>query len=173
MFGSSDPDDSVYALDARNGKLVWRFQTKITAPDQDVGAAPTISRPGVNGFHHGVVYINGKDNIEYAIDLLTGKEIWEFNLQKSSGGAAATSQSAAALIGRRIAVPYGRYVFALDATTGAQAWRSDPASGSYFSSPSVSGAPVDQVVVVGDDAGDERGYRASDGSPVLCRTVRR
>jgi outer membrane protein assembly factor BamB len=74
VFGSSDPDE-IYPLDARTGTLVWRFQTKVTAPDQDVGAAPTISPPGVGGFRHGVVYIDGKDNIEYALDLLTGRPI--------------------------------------------------------------------------------------------------
>ena len=46
VFGSSDPDDSVYALDARDGTVVWRFQTTILQADQDVGAAPTIERAG-------------------------------------------------------------------------------------------------------------------------------
>ena len=87
VFGSSNPDGSVYALDARTGKLVWRFQTKITGPDQDVGAAPTISRPGLNGFAHGVVYVDGKNNIEYALDLSTGTKIWDFSMKKSSAGA--------------------------------------------------------------------------------------
>jgi len=36
-----------------------------------------------------------------------------------------------------------------------------------LSSPSLSGAPGDQVAFGGDDAGVEHGYRASDGSPVF------
>jgi len=167
IVGSSDPDDSVYALDARTGTVVWRFQTKVTAPDQDVGAAPTISRPGIGGFGHGVVYIDGKDNIEYALDLLTGHPIWSFDLQAHAGGANATAQSAAALVGNQVVVPYARYVFSLDARTGVQTWRSAPASGDYFSSPSVSGSPGDQVILIGDDAGVEHAYRVRDGTQVL------
>jgi eukaryotic-like serine/threonine-protein kinase len=167
VFGSSDPDDSVYALDARNGRLAWRFQTNSTHPDEDVGAAPTISRPGLNGFAHGVVYIDAKNNIEYALDLLTGTPIWKFDLQKNAGGATATAQSAAALIGSQVIVPYAHYLFSLNAATGAQTWRSGPAAGDYFSSPSVSGAPGDQVILIGDDAGVEHAYRLRDGASVL------
>ena len=167
VLGSSDPDDSVYALDARTGKLVWRFQTKITGGDQDVGAAPTIGGPGLNGFPHGVVYIDGKDTIEYALDLLTGTEIWEFDMRAASGGAGANSQSTAALVGGRVVVPYSRYVFSLNAATGAQVWRSGPAAGDYFSSPSVSGAPGDQVIIIGDAGGVEHAYRFSDGSSLF------
>ena len=156
VFGSSDPDDSVYALDARTGEQLWRFQTKITNKDDDVGAAPAIGRPGLNGLPHGAVYIDGKDKIEYALDLLTGAELWEFNMKLGSGGASANSQSAAALVGNQIVVPYARYLFSLDAATGAQSWRSQPAGGNYFSSPSVSGTTGDEVVVIGDAAGIEQ-----------------
>lgn len=57
-MGSSDPDDSVYALDARTGTVIWRFQTLVVGADIDAGAGPTISPPGTNGFAHGVVYID-------------------------------------------------------------------------------------------------------------------
>lgn len=166
VFGSSDPDDSVYALDARTGTPVWHFRTS-TAPEQDVGAAPAISRPGLNGFAHGVVYVAGKDNIEYALDLLTGHEIWKFDLQTHAGGTNATTQSAAALVDDQVVVPYAQYVFSLNATTGAQTWRSAPTSGEYFASPSISGSPGDQVVLIGDDVGVEHAYRVRDGSQVL------
>ncbi len=167
VFGSADPDDAVYALNARNGKQVWRFQTTITTPDQDVGAAPAVSAPGVNGFRHGAVYINGKDKFEYALDLVTGAKIWQLDLKKAAGGADANSQSAAALVGNRIVVPYDRYVFSLDATTGKQVWRSAAAPGTFYSSPAVSGAPGDEVIFAGDAAGVEHAYRVSDGTQLL------
>jgi outer membrane protein assembly factor BamB len=167
ILGSADPDDSVYALNARNGKQVWRFQTKVTTPDDDVGAAPSIGTPGVNGFGRGVVYINGKDKIEYAIDLVNGAKIWQVDLKKAAGGADANAQSAAALVGNRVIVPYDRYVFAFDATTGAQVWRSAPGAGDYYASPAVSGAPGDQVVLIGDAGGVEHGYRLTDGAQLL------
>jgi outer membrane protein assembly factor BamB len=167
VFGSADPDNGVYALDARDGSLVWRFQTTVTAPDQDVGAAPTISAPGANGNHRGVVYIDGKDKFEFALDLLTGAKIWQVNLKKAAGGDNANAQSAAALIGDRIVVPYGRYLFKFDAATGRQIWRSAAAPSVYFASPAISGASSDQVIIIGDAAGIEHAYRLHDGAQLF------
>src|SRR5262249_6649162 len=60
VFGTSNPDQSVYALNAVNGSRLWRYHTQRNGPDEDVGAGPTIGLPGANGFRHGVVYIDGK-----------------------------------------------------------------------------------------------------------------
>jgi outer membrane protein assembly factor BamB len=172
VLGSSQPDDSVYALDARAGTAVWRFQTAVTNSDADVGAGPTISPPGYNGFPHGVAYIDGKDGIEYALDLLTGTPIWQFNLQAASGGVGVDSeQSTAAFTVGRIIVPYAGYVFSLNPTTGTQMWRSPAAGGDYFSSPAVSGAPNDRVILMGDAANVEHAYRLTDGSPLFSYTT--
>ena len=65
VFGTSDPDQSVYALNAVDGSLLWRFQTLVNGPDEDVGAGPTIGPPGSNGFADGAVYVDGKDAVEY------------------------------------------------------------------------------------------------------------
>jgi len=168
VLGSSQPDDSVYALDARTGTTVWRFQTKITNVDADVGAGPTISPPGYNSFAHGVVYIDGKDCIEYALDLLTGTPIWQFNLQAASGGVGVDSeQSTAAFTGGRIIVPYAGYVFSLNPTTGTQMWRSPVAAGDYLSSPAVSGGNGDRLILIGDAANIEHAYRLNDGTPLF------
>ena len=67
MLGTSDPDDSVYGLDAATGAVVWRYQTS-DVPEQDVGSSPTISAPGVNRIADGAVYIEGKDGVIYALD---------------------------------------------------------------------------------------------------------
>jgi outer membrane protein assembly factor BamB len=167
VFGSADPDDQVYALDARDGSLVWQFQTQITGPDQDVGAGPTISAPGINGLRNGAVYINGKDAIEYALDLSTGTKIWSFDLKPAAGGAHANSQSSAALIGSRLVVPYAQYLFKLDAVTGRKIWRSQAAASVYFASPSITGPSSDQVIFIGDAAGIEHAYRLHDGTQVF------
>ena len=78
MVGSSSPDCAVYALDARTGRQVWRFQTQIFSQDNDVGAGPTISPPGVNGFADGVAYVAGKNKVVHALNLRTGALIWRF-----------------------------------------------------------------------------------------------
>ena len=74
---------------------------------------PTISPPGGNGFADGVVYIDGKDGIEYALDLVTGKQIWSFRLGAGSANALAVSE--AALAGNALAVGFAGSVFALNA----------------------------------------------------------
>ncbi len=85
VFGSKDRDDSVYALNASTGALVWRYQTS-TLEDSDVGAPPTISPPGRNGFAGGVVYVTGKDKVVYALDLTTGGLIWKYALASGTRG---------------------------------------------------------------------------------------
>lgn len=166
MFGTSNPDDAVYALDASNGTEVWRFQTQITGGDEDVGAGPTISGPGVNGFRDGVVYVDGKDKIEYAIDLLTGEQIWSFDMGADSG-LMSDSVSTAALDGDNVIVAYSGYVYDLNATTGAKVWRTATAVGTIFASPSVSGAIGNQLGFIGDAAGDEYGFAITDGGEVF------
>jgi outer membrane protein assembly factor BamB len=169
VFGTSQPDDAVYALDARDGSLVWRFQTLKNFSDADVGAGPTISAPGVNGFADGVVYIDGKDKQEYAIDLLTGTQLWTFDLESDTAHST-NSVSCAALVGNLVVVAYWKYVYAFNATTGAKVWRSVAGAGSTLGSVSVSGAPGDQVVLRADLSGDEYAYRLSDGS--LLKTIK-
>lgn len=170
VFGSSQPDDAVYALNAKTGSLVWHFQTAVLGADDDVGAGPTISAPGVNGFHDGVVYVDGKDMIEYAIDLMTGAQIWQFNLGADSG-VVANCQATAALVGTLVVVPEGPYLYGLAARTGAKVWRTAAAAASYISSPGVSGALGDQVAFEGDLAGVEHAYRLTDGVEVFSFTT--
>ena len=81
VFGSKDRDDAVYALNANTGALVWRYRTS-TLSLADVGAAPTISTPGQNGFADGVVYVVGKDKEVYALNLTTGRLVWKFALTR-------------------------------------------------------------------------------------------
>lgn len=163
IFGSSQPDDAVYALDARSGAQVWRFQTLKTFADADVGAGPTVSAPGVNGSNDGIVYVDGKDMVEYAIDMLTGQQLWQFDLRADSGHTT-NSVSAAALVGGLVVIAYWKYVYAFDALTGAKLWRTVAENGNTLSSVSVSGQSGDQVVLQGDLAGFVYGYRLSDGT---------
>jgi eukaryotic-like serine/threonine-protein kinase len=161
VFGTSNPDGAVYALNAVNGTRLWRFQTAQTGPDQDVGAGPTIGLPGTNGFADGVVYIDGKDGIEYALNLLTGAKIWSFTLGAGSNNALAVSE--AALAGNTLAVAFAGSVFALNATTGAQIWKATP-GGTLQASPAVSGGPGNQVLFIGDLNDHEYGFALAGGT---------
>jgi outer membrane protein assembly factor BamB len=169
VFGTSQSDAAVYALDARDGSLVWRFQTLRTFSDADVGAGPTISAPGVNGIQDGVVYVEGKDRIMYAIDMRTGKQRWSFDLQADTDHSS-KAVSCAALVGKMVVVTYWKYVYAFNAVTGAEVWRSAAGAGNTLGSVSVSGGRGDQVVLRGDLDGREYAYAVSNGS--LLATIK-
>ena len=178
VFGSSNPDNAVYALNARDGSQVWRFQTLQTGGDQDVGAAPTVGVAGSNGIMgDGLVYVDGKDKIEYALDMFTGSKVWEFSMVDNAGtctnkdGTAGpckfNSVSSTVLVNGMVVVNYWTYTFALNATTGAVQWRSPARSDPGLSSPAVSGGSDDQVVFTGDLGGTAYAYNLSDGSQLF------
>ena len=101
-------------------------------------------RPGVNGFAGGVVYVTGKDKVTYALNLTTGKVIWQHALAIGKAGDVAGS----ALAGNTVYVDSDTGVYALNATTGAQAWHVLPKSGIY-ASPAISGPAGQQVLITG------------------------
>ena len=164
VFGTSNPDGAVYALNAVTGARLWRFQTAQLGDDEDVGAGPAISPPGGNGFADGVVYIDGKDGVEYALDLVTGHKIWSFTL--GPGSASALAVSTAVLAGNTLVASYAGTLFALNATTGVLAWQATP-GGTVVASPAVSGASGDQAVFVGDLNGDEYGFSLATGAQLF------
>ena len=147
VFGSKDRDDSVYAVNANTGARVWRYQTS-TAADSDVGAPPTISARGRNGFANGVVYVTGKDKIVYALNLATGALIWKHALAKGTNGDVA----GASLVGDRVYVNSDTGVYALNATTGAQIWHA-LSQATFFDSPAVTGPVGRQVLVAASTEG--------------------
>jgi outer membrane protein assembly factor BamB len=166
VLGSSDPDDAVYALNASTGAVVWRFQTPPDGPDHDVGTGATISPPGADGSPDGVVYLDGKDTIEFALDLSTGSPIWSFDMGKDTG-TSVDAVSGGALVGNTLYVPYYHWVYAFDATTGAVLWRTDVGSGTFYSSSSISmpgpGKPGDPVLILGSQSGTVYALDATDG----------
>jgi outer membrane protein assembly factor BamB len=167
VFGGSSPDNAVYAVDARTGSRVWRFQTQVFHPDNDVGAGPTISPPGVNGFTDGVAYVAGKNRIVYALNLRTGVKLWEFRIRDDAPAAGGATRSTAALVGNRLLLGYGEGVYSLNATTGAKVWRSadvGPVTAEVISSPAVSGPAGDRVIFVGDMAGKVIAFDTAGGA---------
>ena len=167
VFGGSSPDNAVYALDAITGRRVWRFQTEVFAPDNDVGAGPAISAPGVNGFAHGVVYITGKNGIVYALNLTTGAKRWEFRIRDTGKDLGHTRQTAA-FLGGRVYVPYGSGVFALDAKTGGVIWNTAKVGPTTeeVSAPAITGPEGARVLVTADTRGDVMAFNLATGARV-------
>lgn len=142
VFGSADPDDTVYAVNATTGKRVWYYRTS-AAKNFDVGAPPDISAPGTNGFADGVVYVVGKDRVSYAINLTTGALIWQTALAKGSTADVAGE----ALVGNTLYAPTEAGVYALNASTGAVIWHVLSPHG-FYGSPVVTGPAGQQVLIV-------------------------
>ncbi|HEY0388830.1 MAG TPA: PQQ-binding-like beta-propeller repeat protein [Gaiellales bacterium] len=166
VFGSSSPEGAVYALNAGTGALVWRFATQHFGLDEDVGAGPTISAPGVNGIAGGAVYVAGKDNIMYALDLTTGAKLWEYSTRLLDP-ANTWMRSTAALVGRTVYVGYGAGVLALDAVTGAKVWTTQDGgltTGEVVSSPALAGPPSARVVMAGDMNGVVYAFAPATGA---------
>jgi outer membrane protein assembly factor BamB len=166
IFGSNQPDDSVYALNAATGKLVWRYRTA-TSGDLDVGAGASITAPGINGFAGGEAYIDGKNSVLYAFDLTTGTVTWSFNMLAAAGaGRKFTAVSTPAVVGGTVYVGYGFGMWAFDAVSGTELWYSGATNpvGKVVSSPAIAGAPGDQVIYSNDVGGHITAYQPSDGA---------
>lgn len=154
FLARSDPDDSVYALNAVTGAKVWSFTTPSLAGDgdTDVGAGLTISPPGRNGFNDGVAYVPAEDGWLFALDLVTGRLVWSYDF-----GAELPldhrSRSTAALVGRRLIFGEHRGVMAVNAVTGQPDWTFATGDVESMSAPAVVGPAGQQVVAVTTLAG--------------------
>jgi outer membrane protein assembly factor BamB len=152
IFGTSDPDSSVYALDALTGKEVWRFQA-YNPGQYDIGAGAVVSPPGVNGFSDGAVYVPSKYGIMYALDLTTGSVIWSTDFNKIAG-VSEGGRSTAALDGTSLVFGYNGGIFDLNAVTGAVVWQyRDSTHTEVLSSPAIAGPAGSEVVVAGEISG--------------------
>jgi len=170
VFGSSSPEGAVYALNATTGARVWRFQTQQFAADEDVGAGPTISPPG-SLFASGAVFVSGKDNMVYGLNLANGHKLWQFSIRTDEPSSFATGEprSTAALVGGKLYVGWGEGLYCLNPLTGAKIWNTAVVNGptaELISSPAVSGASGHRVVIDGDVNGTLYAWNAQTGKLV-------
>jgi eukaryotic-like serine/threonine-protein kinase len=154
LFGTADPDSSVYALDAVTGAEVWRFAAANPPPGMyDIGTGVMISPPGANGFADGVAYVGSKYGIMYALDLTTGSQIWSYGFNQALG-VTEGGRSTPALDGTDLVFGYNGGILDVNALTGAQTWDySDPAGAEVLSSPAIAGSSGSEIVAAGDLGG--------------------
>jgi outer membrane protein assembly factor BamB len=115
---------SVYAVNARTGRLRWRSQAFSHFPRgrEDFYATPTIA--------YGRVYIGNTDGTVYAYGARTGRLLW-------ARPVGTYVYTAAAVWHRKVYVgTYDGYFLALDAATGDVVWRHD-SRGSIHGAPTV------------------------------------
>jgi outer membrane protein assembly factor BamB len=156
IFGTDNPDSSIYAVNALTGTRVWWFQCDNPDDgDWDVAAGPTISAPGVNGFAQGMVYAINKYSRVYALDLNNGTLAWEFNFRSVDNIHGGVSRSTAALVGQSLVFGYEMGLIDYNVVTRTQVWTyHDPTKTESIAAPAVAG-PTGQQVVITDDVGGD------------------
>jgi outer membrane protein assembly factor BamB len=163
IFGSADPDSSIYALNAVTGAEVWRYQS-YNPGAYDIGAGPALSLPGTNGFAGGVVYIPSKYGIMYALNFTTGQRIWQTDFN-AIAGVTEGGRSSPALVGTNLVFGYNGGMFDLSALNGSVNWQFQDASHTeVLSSPAIAGPAGHELVVAGDLAGRVNVVDLSNGS---------
>lgn len=128
-FGSSD--GHVYALDARNGKLVWKFKT----------GSVVHSSPAIAG---GVLYIGGWDTYFYALDASRGTLKWKFKTGDDPEYHNQVGVQSSPAVANGV-VYFGcrdNNLYAVDAATGKQRWAIANQGAWVITSPAVSQGKV-------------------------------
>ncbi|MGP8073371.1 MAG: PQQ-binding-like beta-propeller repeat protein [Thermoplasmata archaeon] len=174
LFGTDNPDSSVYALNATTGQEVWRFQTYNPGnEDFDVAAGASISPPGKYGFPQGAAFVTNKAGRAYALDLNNGSLIWETNfdaiagLSPGNGEINGLSRSTPALDGTNMIFGYAQGLVDLDARKGGLIWMyNDSTLTESIASPAIAGGSGHGIVVTGDVGGDVDVVSVARGTPL-------
>jgi outer membrane protein assembly factor BamB len=168
VFGTADPDSTLYAVNAVTGAKVWSYTVYNPPPGVfDIGAGAVISPPGVNGFADGVAYVPTKYGIMYALDLSTGALIWSTDFNQIAGTAGEGGRSTASLVGTNLVFGYAQGMFDLNAISGAVIWQYiDPTATECLSSPAVAGPAGQQIASCGDIGGGVDVVALATGAPL-------
>jgi outer membrane protein assembly factor BamB len=171
LFGDANPQNTIFAVNARTGQPVWHYQTTKYG-DSDIGAGITISPPGKNGFADGVAYAPAKDGYVYALDLAKGTLIWRHSLG-SYQGVPNESLACAALDGNTLIVGNAVGMTSFNAHTGAARWAfknpvisqiSPAGPAEEVGSPAISGPAGHEVIAASDLGGVLRVLSLSNGA---------
>ena len=128
-FGSGD--GNVYALNAANGNVRWKYQT-----GDVVHASPAYAA--------GAIYVGSWDSYFYAVDAETGKEKWKFHGGEDPVIHNQVGFQGSPAIANGIVYTGCRdsNLYALDAATGQEKWRFNNAGSWVVASPAVTGGKV-------------------------------
>jgi quinohemoprotein ethanol dehydrogenase len=116
----------VYAIDARTGKVFWRYDPGVPKDHAKFVCCDVVNR-GV-ALYRGKVYVGTIDGRLIAIDIRTGQPLWSVQTTPKDGPYAITG--APRIAGGKVVIGNAGseyavrgYVSAYDATTGALAWK--------------------------------------------------
>ncbi|MBK5003364.1 methanol/ethanol family [Pseudomonas sp. S31] len=124
---TTGPFSVVYALDARNGKLLWKYDPQSDRHRAGEACCDAVNR-GV-AVWQGKVYVGVLDGRLEAIDAKTGKRVWSVDT-RDDHKRSYTITGAPRVVNGKVVIGNGGaefgvrgYVTAYDAETGKQAWR--------------------------------------------------
>jgi eukaryotic-like serine/threonine-protein kinase len=141
--GSFDGD--LYAIDAVSGQLKWRFETEgshLNSAEFGFDRKSIQSSPAVTADNK--VIFGSRDGFIYAVDAMTGKELWRVDHDSS------WINSSPACVGGFVyaGTSDGKFVEAINTQDGKVAWRLNT-DGIVWSSPAIAG----NYLYVSDGAG--------------------
>lgn len=124
---TTEAQSIVYALDAKSGKLLWKYDPKVPGENLGQGCCDVVNR-GV-AVWKGKVYVGSFDGRLIALDARNGKVVWSVDTvidRKKSY----TVTGAPRIVKGKVLIGNGGaefgvrgYITAYDAETGKQAWR--------------------------------------------------
>ena len=167
LAGTSDPDESIYAINALTGALVWSFKT-LPQPgsgntDIDIGAGVAVAPPGSNGFADGVAYVPGEDGYLYAFDLGTGALLWDTDFGAGLPSVH-TARATPALVDGDVVFGEADGVMAVSQATGAPVWTFATGGAEVLSAATALGPAGSQIVAVTTVTGALDVLSAQDGT---------
>jgi quinohemoprotein ethanol dehydrogenase len=116
-----------YALDARDGKVLWRFEPQVDLRNARSACCDLVNR-GV-AVWQGKVYVGTFDGMLYALDATDGKVLWKTDTIEDHARAYSVT-GAPQVAGKVVVIGNGGaefdsrgYVTAYDLETGKQVWR--------------------------------------------------
>nr|WP_312154496.1 PQQ-dependent dehydrogenase, methanol/ethanol family [Pseudomonas sp.] len=124
---TTGPFSVVYALDARNGKLLWKYDPQSDRHRAGEACCDAVNR-GV-AVWQGKVYVGVLDGRLEAIDAKTGKRVWSVDTRNDDKRSYTITGAPREVNGKGVIGNGGAefgvrgYVTAYDAETGKQAWR--------------------------------------------------
>jgi outer membrane protein assembly factor BamB len=158
-FGCADKN--IYALDAEDGYLEWKFET-----GDKIWSTPAVA--------DGTVYLGSFDKKLYALDAETGEEKWDEPFE-TEGAIVSTP-----LIynGTVYFGSFDRHIYAVDAADGSLKWRSEVEAGNWFwASPVIYDGVIyaacldGKVYILDAEDGREAADALDGGSPISSSPV--
>ena len=150
-FGMVDNKDTLSALDAKTGDVVWQEGSEPGWPKDGTGFPGTRATPAIDGDN---IYTYSGNGELICRKLADGKPVWTTNVLKETGGSPLQwGQSSTPLVAGDLVYVQGggggAVAVAVNKTTGAYAWKGEKSLGGYAAPIIVTAEGKELLIVVG------------------------